>query len=69
MSYSLVEFYNNGSVMVHAESSIVPPVGAYVSFNGKEYKVTHVWYSIDKTENFKATLRAKVNVERTHDGY
>lgn len=61
---STIEFYERGAKhpFAHADSSMVPPVGALISIRGKTYKVERVTYALDQPAGDLPRMRANIDV-------
>jgi len=58
-----VEFYDNKSLVVAIESSMVPPVDSLISIRGETWLVWRVTYALDYADGSRAEQRMRANVD------
>jgi len=65
-SKSVIEFYSQSFMLTSVESSMVPPVGSYVSIRKKVWRIGKVTFAVDYSdENVLRIMRCNVDLDET----
>jgi len=63
-SKSVIEFYSQSSMLTSVESSMVPPVGSYISIRKKVWRIGKVTFAVDYSdENVLRIMRCNVDLD------
>ena len=61
-----VEFYNGKNLVAAVNSSMVPPIGSYISIRKKTWEIVAVSFAVDHAdERAECGMRCNVDVQAT----
>lgn len=60
-----IEFYSKeeGRIMASVDSSMVPPIGSYISILGSTWEISRVTYALDYSAT-RPAMRANIDLRR-----
>lgn len=59
----IIEFYDGDNLIAAVRSSMVPPVGSFISIEGKTWRVANVTYALDYAMQREKRMRCNVDLE------